>query len=246
MNDFTKIIFSSFIILFSSTIQGLVGFGFALISLPLLTLMFPLSDIVPLIVVCSLFTNITVVLSTLKFIKIKEIWLMIIAGLIGIPIGVIGLKYLNPNLLKIVIGFLIVTTSVIMMKGYKLNFRNKMVAFSITGLISGILNGGLSMSGPPVVLFLSNEGYNKNSFRANLTFYAIVINIFTIMTFAYNDMLSTDFFHLLKTNIVALIIGSLLGIIITKKIKDKIFDKIVLYLIIVMGCITVITNIFTV
>ena len=54
-----------------------------------------------------------------------------------------------------------IVTGLAMVGGAKVKFRNKLVSFGFAGLFSGILNGGVAMSGPPIVLFLTNEGYEN-------------------------------------------------------------------------------------
>ena len=43
-----------------------------------------------------------------------------------------------------------------------ISINNIKLSYGIAGFISGVLNGSLSMSGPPIVLFFSNEGFDKN------------------------------------------------------------------------------------
>lgn len=240
MSSVHRIIFSFIIVFFASVIQGTVGFGFSLIAVPLLAFILPMKIIVPIAVVYNLVINIMVVLTTKKYIRLRKIWIMIVCGIIGIPIGVFGLKNLNPEVLKAIIGFLICITSISMAKGYKVKFNRVKISYGITGFISGVLNGSLSMSGPPIVLFLSNEGYDKNEFRANLATYATITNILTIIAFMFSGLLSTDMLHIIGTNIISLLLGTSIGIIIASKITDKYFKKIVLLLLAIIGIVTVI------
>lgn len=224
-------------------VQGSLGFGFAIISVPLLSLLLPLKTIVPVVVFSSLIINIIIVLNTKKHLKICQIKVMIIFGLLGIPLGVYGLKNLDPDLLKVIIGILIIVTSLIMVRGFKINFKSLKLSYGIAGFISGILNGSLSMSGPPIVLFLSNEGYDKNELRANIAFYGIVLNIITFIIFFINDLLTKDMLGILSFNIFALILGSFTGVYLASKIKDEHFRKLVLILLMFVGIITVLKSI---
>lgn len=87
MSNVYSIIFSSIIIFFASMIQSTIGFGFSLISVPLLTFILPMKIIVPIVVIYSLVTNIMVVITTKKHIRLSEIWIMIVCGIIGIPLA---------------------------------------------------------------------------------------------------------------------------------------------------------------
>ena len=239
MNNIQSILYSSSVVLVASTVQGTVGFGFALIAVPLLSLLLPMKVVVPMIVCYSLVTNLMIVTTTINYVNLKRISVMIISGLIGIPIGVYGLKNLNPEILKGIIGIIIVITAIFMMKGYKIHFKRENLSFGITGFISGVLNGCLSMSGPPVVLFLSNQGYDKNEFRANLTFYAIITNIMAIMAYILNKLLTKDMVGILGINVITLLLGSYLGITISGKIKSNHFNKIIHFLLVIIGIVTV-------
>lgn len=52
--------------------------------------------------------------------------------------------------------------------GFQKNFKNENIPKLIIGFVSGILGGAVAMSGPPIVLFLTNKREKKNSFRVNL------------------------------------------------------------------------------
>lgn len=234
------LLLSSLVILVAAIIQGTAGFGFSLVAAPLLALLLPIKEIVPMLVCYSLVTNIMVVRTTRKHIKLRHIWVMILTGIIGIPIGVYGLKNFDPQILKIVIGILILVTTIIIGSGFKIRFKNEHLSFGIAGFISGVLNGSLAMSGPPIVLFLSNSGYNKDEFRANLTTYAVITNIMTIVSFIFYGLISMDMVKTMGMNIFALFIGSFIGLQVASKIKDQHFKKVVLVLLSILSIVTII------
>lgn len=230
------------IILLASMIQGTMGFGFALIAVPLLSLFLPLQFIIPLIVCLSLFINIAVFTSVKESLNIKSIGLLIAAGILGIPIGVYFLKSVNSEVLSSAVGFMIIITAVIMLMGYSITIKSRGVSYILTGLISGFLNGSISMSGPPVVLFLSNMKYQKNDFRSNLTFYGVITNIITIITLFFNGLLTIEMFYLMSSLLVFLALGSYLGIKISSLFNNQQFKILVLILIALIGLFTIIRN----
>ena len=48
------------------------------------------------------------------------------------------------------------------------------------------------MSGPPIVLFLTNEGYPKNRFKANLVLYGIITNIVAMINFFFGKLINLE------------------------------------------------------
>lgn len=231
-------------ILLASFIQGITGFGFALIAVPLLSLFIPeIRNITPIIVIYSFLTNIIIIYNSRHYINLKKILPLVIFGIIATPIGTCTLLYVKVDTLKIIIGSIITITAFAMFKNFKFKIKNQSVSYGIVGLLSGFLNGSTGLSGPPVVLFLTNQNTDKEVFRANLSFYGIATNIFAITIFILEGIVTTSVFNFALLYLPALIIGVLSGIKISTKINEIIFRKLTIYLIAFLGLYTVISTI---
>ena len=113
--------FGFMIILLAALVQGITGFGFALIAVPLLSLFIPeIKSITPIIVGYSLVTNILIFCDSKNHIKLKEIMPLIIFGIIGTPIGTYILLFVSAKILKVAIGLIICLTATAMLKNYKM------------------------------------------------------------------------------------------------------------------------------
>ena len=227
----------------SALIQGTVGFGFSLVAVPLLALAMPLKEIVPMLVLYSLFLNIMVWFKVKGKVDKKKIMLLIIFGLVSIPFGIFILNYVKEIYIQIFVGILIIISSLAMIKNYKFTFKNDAIAYSLAGILSGILNGATSLSGPPVILMLSNEGVNKGSFRKTLATYFMVLNIFSLPMFIASGLLDKPL--LIKSAIIfpSMVIGVILGIGLGNRMKEHHFRKITLGLVFAMGIMTVISSV---
>lgn len=232
-------------ILLASIIQGITGFGFALIAVPLLSFVIPeLRNITPIIVIYSLLTNVIIVFKSRRYIDLKKIIPLIIFGIIATPIGTYILLYVNVSTLKIIIGSIITITAFAMLKNLKIKINNEDISYGIVGFLSGLLNGSTGLSGPPVVLFLTNQNTDKDVFRANLTFYGLATNIFAIILFIAEGIINTSVINFTMLYLPALIIGVFGGIIISAKINETLFKKLTIYLITCLGLYTAISAIF--
>jgi uncharacterized membrane protein YfcA len=237
------IFYGSLIIFSASFVQAVTGFGFALLAVPLLSIFFPLKGVVPLVVLFSLATNLMILKETSKYIRLKEIGLIIIFSIIGIPVGVSFLKLGNVDILKLLIGAIILITGMVMMTGSKLKIGNEAFSSGIIGFLSGFLNGSISIGGPPLVMYLTNKGDAKDTFRANLTACAIITNLVTISCFlisgGFDRKLIGNFMFLLPS----LLAGIVTGILAVRKINEFLFRNLILILIMVTGVIVIITTI---
>lgn len=236
-------ILSFIIIFFAAMIQGVTSFGFSLIAVPLLALLMPLDIIVPMLVLFSLILNILVYSKIDGHINKKQIAILIFCGLISIPIGIYGLSVVDDKIIKLVVGLIIVVSALAMQFGFKVTFKRQNIAYGLTGFLSGILNGASSLSGPPVILLLSNEGADKNNFRKTLATYFMTLNLFSIPMFLLSGFLTGEVMLDSIKLFPALLVGTLLGIKLGDKIPDGIFRKITLVLIFVMGVLTLISGI---
>lgn len=244
MSEIQLLLMATVIVMIAALVQGMVGFGFSLIALPLLSMLLPLKTAVPLIVCYSLVNNIMVVTATRKSVDIKKIWPMIVFGILGIPLGVQALIVLNTEVLRLTIGLLIILTSFAMIFGYGVQIKREKLALCLTGFVSGVFNGSLSMSGPPIVLFLSNQNTGKNSFRANLALYAMVTNIVTVIAFVAKGLLTSELLSMMAVNSIGLVIGTIVGIKAVTMIKDQYFRKTVLTLMVMIGLAIIINTLY--
>jgi hypothetical protein len=228
-------LFASLIILLAAIVQGATSFGFSLLALPLLGLLFELKVVVPTLVLFSLVLN-SIILVKLKMKPhLKEIGLLALFAVVCIPIGVQLLIVVSESTLKLSVSILLIAISTIMISGVKLNIKNKKIAYIVTGILSGILNGAVSLSGPPVVVLLANDDKNKNEFRSNLTFLFVILNIVTIALYLKRGLFENPELVNMIYLLPVMVIGTFLGIHLGNKIDDAKFKKLVLVLLLIMG-----------
>ena len=134
------------IIFIAAVVQGATSFGFSLIALPLLGLLYPLKIVVPTLVALSLLLNSIILIKLKVKPQIKELLILGIFAILTIPIGVKLLLVMDESLLKIIVSILLILVSILMLKGIKIQLKNKKLSYAITGMLSGILNGAVSLS----------------------------------------------------------------------------------------------------
>ena len=241
MEFYTLIALGLIVVLAAGFIQGLTSFGFALLSLPLLTQFIPLQEVVPIVVILSLCTNIFIFIHSRQDAELRKIWILILSSLAAAPVGTYLLLYLDSNLLKLCTGVLITLFAFILLSGKSVPVQNERLAYVPVGITSGILNGSISMSGPPVALFLSNQGVGKETFRANISAYAILLNLITVCTYLYGGLITSEVIRYTSWFVPGMFIGVFIGIHAVKRLNDKLFKRIALWLIVLSGGWTMIT-----
>tara|TARA_Y100000310_G_scaffold101298_1_gene99301 strand:+ start:4960 stop:5697 length:738 start_codon:yes stop_codon:yes gene_type:complete len=231
----TFMILGLIIIFLAGITSGLTGFGFALVSVPLMMLFLPLKTITPIILLLQILINLFLLFEARKFVNLKRIWPLILVGILGIPLGTYLLIFLDVTILKISVGLIIILFAIAFLIGFKKEIKKEKSAFAIVGFISGILNGSTAMGGPPVVLFFTNQNIEKRIFRANLIAYFTALNLITIPFFLIGNLITLETIGYTALFMPALFLGGLTGTKLIHKINEKLFKKIVLIIIIVSG-----------
>jgi len=234
---------SFIIILFAGTIQGMTSFGFSLIAVPLLGIFMPLKDFVPMLVLYSFLLSIVLFKKLTGNCDRKRIIVMALAGISSTLVGIYILKFVDNNILKLVVGLVIIISAILMLLGFRIKVKIKIIGDIIAGIFSGLLNGSVSLSGPPVILLLSNENTEKEIFRKTLTTYFLILNFISLPLFFFNGLLTRDIAIKSLMNLPALGVGMFLGLFIGNRISEGQFKKITLGLIFILGIMSVLSAI---
>ena len=236
-------IFIGILIIFvASFIQGLTAFGFSLLAVPMLVVFLSPKVVVPVMIIYSLLLNIYLFIEARKDVMLKRIIPLIICGIAGIPFGAWILKALEPQVLKIFIGVAITFFAILFILGFRRKVKNEKRAFLPIGFLSGILNGSISMSGPPVILFFSNQGMRKNVFRANLIVYFLTLNIFSIPVFFLSGLLTEEVVTHSLHYLPGLLAGAVAGNAMAHKVQENRFRKIALVVILLSGVLSILSG----
>ncbi len=243
MNEIWILIISGLIIFLSSTIRGTTGFGLALTSVPLLSLLLPMKDAVVFVALVNLLFSVVHLVSEKGKIPLKDIILISLFSIAGVVVGVQFLKLVEGDVLKIICGSIIVIYAILILTGLEIRIGKKEVAYSLTGLVGGILTGSIGIGGPFAAMILSSARLNESRFRYSMSIYFLVSYLSSVSAFTASGMITGRILLLLAVGIPFMIGGYMLGGKIAGHISQKLFNRIILLLIFVMGLIIIIESV---
>ena len=229
------IIVAILIMFIAATVQGIAGFGRALIAAPLIALFTPADNTVVIMIMLGIVGALIMIIKTHRYLHIKRMIPMVVFGIFGSITGVQILSVIPVKELKIVMGIFIIVSAVILATGYRIKIKNEKLAYSLAGFIGGLTNGAISFGGPPTVLFLQNQNEGKNVFRANLSFFFLTISFVGSLNLFFNGMLTGNLVTQAGILAVPTILGTLLGNFLSHKFPEEIFRKIVLVILFTAG-----------
>lgn len=220
-------------------VQASTGFGFAVVGAPLLLFFMEPKAVVTLMVFGALLLNLLVIRQTWGQADLRSIGPMFIASLLGIIPGVYILKIVDPSVLKLAIGLIILVVAGAMAADYAVTIRRERLATVVVGIVSGFMGGATSLSGPPVALFLMNQRQDKEAFRALLVRYFCLGNIATLGTMAMLGTLELEVVRQGAYALPGIMAGVWLGDKVFRAVSPVMFRRVALAIVFLCGVLSV-------
>ncbi|MGF1578524.1 MAG: TSUP family transporter [Gemmataceae bacterium] len=165
------------LVVFSSLLtQATFGFGHALVAMPLLSLFLSVQFVTPLVAYLGFTVSVGILISEWNQIDWKHCRGLLVGGVIGVPIGLYWLNQAPESLIKVVLGLVIMGFALFQLftpRGLHLQGEKGAGVF---GLAAGLLAGAYNTGGPPVVLYGTFRRWPRDTFRATLQGFFLVIN----------------------------------------------------------------------
>ena len=167
----TTIILVGFVVFLSAFTQSLSGFGLALVSMALLPSVISLQMATPLVALVAVAIESVLLVRYREALDVRAIWRVVIAAVIGTPLGVLFLSRVDESLALSVLGFVIAGYALYALFGFKLpHLEGSLWAYS-AGLLGGLLGGAYNTSGPPVIVYADCRRWQPDVFKSNLQGY---------------------------------------------------------------------------
>ena len=220
------LIIAAFIVLVASFVRSISGFGYAVISTPLLTFIFDAKSVVVMNLILGSVTNVLVLYHTRKYIDGRRALLLIVSSACGVPVGAFLLSWLDPLIIKLIIAVLVIPFSILLLLGHSHRFTRDSLGCVVAGFLSGIFAASTSLGGPVVAIFLINQGLTPERFIGTMAAYFICISVMSIGAFTSMGMVTSEILIRVAILLPALVIGSYVGVRVLPRINVVLFKRI--------------------
>jgi uncharacterized protein len=215
--------------------QSLTGFGSALVAMALLPPLLGLTVASPLVAGTALALEGLMVIRYRESLKLDSIWRVLLASLVGAPLGMYFLSRINENIALLVLGIVISGYAIYALIGFRLPELTHPLWAWTTGLISGMLGGAYNTSGPPVVIYGNCRRWDTGEFKSNLSGFFIINSIIVVTSHLWSGHFTVNVIRIFPFTLPAMLVGFLAGQTLDRWLSPDLFRKIVLILLIVLG-----------
>lgn len=234
-----NIIALSLIIFVASIVRGFTGFGLALVAVPLIQFILPVTDTAVFIALINMIFSIIYYRHSKAVVKGQPLGLMALWTGIGVAAGTVILKFVNPAYIQLGWGVLIIFIVVALVRGLNLRIRSDKSAMTLSGLLGGLLAGATGISGPPVAIILSSMNTPREKFNAIISIFIFFAVTYALIFYLISGLIRTEIVILALCCIPALLAGLYTGDKLASRISQKTFTVIVYVVLMIMGVITI-------
>ena len=226
-------------------VQGLSGFAFGLISLGIWAWTIDPALAGPLVVFGSMVGQLLSIGTVRREFDASRLIPFVVGGALGVPVGVLLLHRIDPDVFKLVVGFILLTWCPAMLFAANLPHitRGGGWADGAVGWLGGVMGGLGGLTGPAPILWCTLRGWNRDAQRAVFQTFNLSMQILTMAVYIAGGTIDRRSAPLFAVVLPAMVIPTLIGMRLYSRFSDTGFRRFILMLLTVSGAVLVGTSI---
>lgn len=223
------------IVFLAAALQTVAGFGFALLVMPLLTLLLGIKTAAPLVALVGFSLYLVNLLRYRRGLVWRETLQLLLPALLGVLVGVQALRALDETVIKRILGVTLIAYAMFSLFQPALPPLRSTIWVYPVGFLAGCLGGAFNTPGPPIVVYGNARVWQRDQFRSTLQVVFLASSATVILAHAAAGNITADVLRLAAVALPALAAGILLGALLDRRLSHERFRIIVLGLILATG-----------
>lgn len=236
--DFTSCFLLSLAAFSGALVSGCAGFAFSAVAGSVLLRVLPPMEAVPLMMVCSVGVQAASVWSLRQNVHWKGSLTLIVGGLLGIPIAVYLLQNVETGAFRVAFGMAVALYAAYMLFRPALTSLHQVQSSARSVLIGfggGLIGGLTAMPGALPTIWCDMHGLPKNQQRGLVQPFIAAMQICALALLLSSKSISPHVLVDLAVSVPALAAGTVLGIILFKRVDQVAFRRIILITLLFSG-----------
>lgn len=189
----TAVLLSAIYIAASFT-QGVTGFGFGLLSVPLVSLLFTPADAVGMNAIVGTTNCVYAFILLRKLVKYRQTTTLFLLSAAFVPLGAYFLVHVNQHIVLSLMGMMVVAVT---LREFNPNRRHDSPIFHskfslLFPALAGLLGGAFTAPGSAIVPYMFAHEKDPHIARANLQFFFTLISGLVIVSHLWTGNLSQE------------------------------------------------------
>jgi uncharacterized protein len=234
------------VIFLATIVRSTLGFGEALVAVPLLALRIPVAVAAPFVVAVSVIVAAANLVVDWRHVELRAARGLVLSSFIGLPVGIFMLRVVDDGFVKLLLGATIIGISMYsLVHGTAASIRaENRVSLIAAGVVSGILGGAYGMNGPPLAIYGASRGWSPRRFRATLQGYFLVASVAGLAGYGAARVWNAAAFRYLLLSLPCVLGGIVLARRLNRYAEDPRFFRAVYGGLIAIGLILIVQSAF--
>ncbi|MCB0250587.1 MAG: sulfite exporter TauE/SafE family protein [Anaerolineae bacterium] len=231
----TQLVLVALIAFAAAFIQSVVGFGSALLGMPLLVAVVGIQIASPLVAMLGVVLEMVLILRYREHLHVGIVGKLVAAAALGIPLGIYAVKNVDQRIVLGILAVVLVSYGVYGLSKFSLpTLEGNGWTYGL-GFIAGILGGAYNTAGPPVIIYGHARRWPATEFKGNLQGFFLPVSIFVVIGHFLARTVTPVVWQCVAVSLLPMVLGILLGGLAERRIDAERFRKLVLVLLIVLG-----------
>jgi uncharacterized membrane protein YfcA len=225
-------------------ITGLAGFAFGLIAAAIWLYALTPEQTTSLIVAYGLLVQGYAVWKLRHTLNATRLVPLVVGSAVGVPIGILLLRWVPPGWLRMAIGALLILFSLYNLARPKLPEvkGGGRAADAGVGFLNGVVGGSTGLAGVLIVIWANMRGWTRDEQRAAFQPTGVATFLITLIALGGSGIITADTLKLFALGLPALAVGTWSGWKMYGKLDETSFRKGVLVLLLISGVALVIRH----
>ncbi|HVE20953.1 MAG TPA: sulfite exporter TauE/SafE family protein [Acidocella sp.] len=163
----------------SGLIRGFTGFGLSIAAVPLLSLIMPPAQAIPIVLLLQLLISLSGLRGALQICHWPDVRTLAIGAVIATPLGAWALARLPAAPVRIAIAVIVFGAVLVLAGGFRLKSGAGRHVLPF-GLLSGLFNGLAGLPGPPVIAYFLMSPAGTAVARASMIVYFLATSVIAL------------------------------------------------------------------
>ena len=219
---------------------GTVGFGFGLVSAPVLLIYLEPQQAVVVINCLIGLMLIWVLVRTWRQLELRTSVGLVLGGVLATPIGVMALNAASPSVLRITIAIVIIFLGLFSLKNVQIPFADKKIAGPLFGFMTSLATTTIAIGGPLGAIYAISQKWKPDAVRGVLALLFLASNAVAFVLYASTGLVNRDTLVNVGLLVPGLIVGLVVTSVVVTRINDRVFRHAVIAVIVIAGSVMLI------
>jgi uncharacterized protein len=229
------VVLISGVIMIAATLQGITGFGFNLLAVPALILVYSPQIAVPGVIMSFIPLGIVQFIQLRHLIDFRILGSFVGSAFFALPFGAYILGQVDADTMRMGIGVMMIFLALLLQLRPGRPFKRDFLVRIGTGFVCGTLAASTGVSGPPLVLLGLKQKWPYMNFRATLMAFFTLVSILSIPFHWRVGLVNAETVQFAGAAFPGLVLGYFLGTWLRSLVDARLFRWVALGLVILGG-----------